>query len=600
MDAFAVAISELLAEALKAIGGTEVEDTPTANATSIAAHVEQPPDTSLGDYAFPCFVLAKALRKAPPVIAAELADALTTRLVDAPLLRGVEASGPYLNFRVDMAEMARRTLPAILSGAYFRIDGERARVMVEYSQPNTHKAFHVGHMRNVALGDALVRIMEYNGHPVVAANYIGDVGTHIARCLWFHLHHRGELGAASEPPPGGHPEERGEWLGELYTAAIRRIEEAPEELKIHSMREVSRVLQAIESGQGEVHALWQETRQWSLEAFDEIYRWLGARFDHVFYESEMEAGGREAVEAGLEQGVFVHSQGAVGVDLEEYDLGFFLVLKADGTTLYSTKDLALARIKFERFGIEESIYVVGAEQTLHFKQVFKTLELLGYEQAAQCHHLPYGLVTLPEGKMSSRAGNTILFSTLRGEMDAYIHRNYLEEHRGDWSDGEIAETARRIAVAAIRYGMVKQDPSRSIVFNMEDWLVSEGDTGTYLCYAHTRIRSILRQVAEAKGMQPDPTADPALLTHENERTLIRSLHDFNRVVSRASETLRPNLVANALFQLCKNFSRAYATCSVLHAESEALARARLALFASTGKLLHEALGLIGIVPPDRM
>ena len=599
MDPFATAISELLAEGLKAAG---VEDAATTSTASIAARVEQPPDTSLGDYAFPCFTLAKALRKAPPAIAVELAAALTPRLADAPLLTGVEAAGPYLNFRVDMTEMARRTLPAILSGAYFqvKVGQARAKVMVEYSQPNTHKAFHVGHMRNVALGDALVRIMEYNGHPVIAANYIGDVGTHIARCLWFHLQHRDELGAASEPPPGDHPEARGEWLGELYTAATRRIEEAPEELKAQSMREVSSVLQALESGQGEVHALWRETRQWSLEAFDEIYRWLGARFDHVFYESEMEAGGREAVEAGLAQGVFAHSQGAVGVDLEEHGLGFFLVLKADGTTLYSTKDLALARIKFERFGIEESIYVVGAEQTLHFKQVFKALELLGYPQAAQCHHLPYGLVMLPGGKMSSRAGNTILFSTLREEMDAFIHGNYLEEHRGDWSDAEIAETARRIAVAAIRYGMVKQDPSRSIVFNMEDWLVSEGDTGTYLCYASTRIRSILRQVAEAKGLEPDPTADPALLIHENERTLIRSLHDFNRIVARASEILRPNMVANALFKLCKDFSRAYATCSVLHAESGELAHARLMLFAATGKLLHEGLGLIGIVPPDRM
>jgi arginyl-tRNA synthetase len=455
-------------------------------------------------------------------------------------------------------------------------------------------------MRNVALGDALVRILEYNGHEVVAANYIGDVGTHIARCLWFYLHHREELGEQAEPPGADPPSARGEWLGMLYTAATQRIDNAPEELKIHYTREVSRVLQALESGEGEVAELWRSTRQWSLDAFAEIYGWLRARFDHVFYESEMEKAGRAAVEDGLARGVFQRSQGAVGIDLEAHGLGFFLVLKADGTTLYATKDLALAETKFERFGVRQSIYVVGAEQTLHFRQVFKTLELLGYEQARDCHHLSYGLVMLPEGKMSSRAGNIIAFTRLREEMHDYIVRNYLGAHRGDWDDAEIAEAARRIAVAAIRYGMVKQDPSRSIVFNLEDWLVSEGDTGTYLCYAYTRVQSILRQVAQARGLEPDAGADLTLLAHENERALIRALHDFNRTVQRAARQLRPNLVANALFTLCKDFSRAYTTCSVLHAESDELARARLALFGATGRLLGEGCRLIGIEPPERM
>ncbi len=594
MDPFIQAIAERLASALRAAG---LDESPEA----LAERIEQPPDASLGDYAFPCFPFAKALRKAPPKIAAELAESVRGSIDGGGLLTGVEAAGPYVNFRVAMPEMARRTIPAILSGAYFSENREpgRPKVMVEYSQPNTHKAFHVGHMRNVALGDALVRILEYDGHEVIAANYIGDVGTHIARCLWFYLHHRAELGEQAEPPPEP-PAARGEWLGRLYTAATQRIDHAPEELKIHYLREVSRVLQAIEAGRGDVADLWRETRQWSLDAFAEIYHWLRARFDHVFYESEMEKSGRAAVEIGLARGVFQRSQGAVGIDLAAHGLGFFLVLKADGTTLYATKDLALAQAKFERYGIEQSIYVVGAEQTLHFRQVFKTLELLGYAQARHCHHLAYGLVTLPEGKMSSRAGNVILFSELRKRMHEYILANYLGAHREEWDEAEIEETARRIAVAAIRYGMVKQDPSRSIVFNLEDWLVSEGDTGTYLCYATTRIASVLRQVAQARGLEPDAGADLNLLVHENERALLRGLHDFNRVAQRAARQLRPNLVANALFSLCKDFSRAYTTCSVLHAETDALARARLALFGATGTLLRAGCRLIGIEPPERM
>jgi arginyl-tRNA synthetase len=204
---------------------------------------------------------------------------------------------------------------------------------------------------------------------------------------------------------------------------------------------------------------------------------------------------------------------------------------------------------------------------------------------------------LPEGKMSSRAGNIIAFSRLRADMDAFIRSNYLDAHRGEWPEQEIAETARRIAVAAIRYGMVKQDPGRAIVFNLEDWLVSEGDTGTYLCYAYTRIQSVLRNAGD---LAVDPHADFALLTQDTERRVIRQIHEFNRVVGQAGGQLRPNLLANYLFQLCKEFSRAYVTSPVLRAESPALARARLALFAATGTVLGRGLALLGIVPPSRM
>jgi arginyl-tRNA synthetase len=584
MNPFLSAIVALLGEALRAAappgGAAPPEIAPGT--------IEQPPDFALGDYAFPCFQLARTLHKAPPAIAQDLAARIRPALAGQALITGVEAAGPYVNFRVSSAEMARRVIPAILEGGYFTANraAGRARVMIEYSQPNTHKAFHVGHMRNVGLGDALVRIAAYNGHEVTAANYIGDVGTHIARCLWYYQRHRRE-----EPPALG----KGEWLGRLYTQATLMIEDAPEEEKARYEQEVGAVLRQLEAREGETYRLWQETRAWSLAAFDEIYQWLRARFDHVFYESGMEAG-RQIVEDGLKRGVFVRSQGAVGVDLEAYQLGFFLVLKGDGTTLYATKDLALARLKFEQFKIDESIYVVGAEQTLHFQQVFKVLELLGYEQARRCRHLPYGLVMLPDGKMSSRAGNVILFSRLRAEMNAYIFSHYLDAHRGEWPDEEIQETARRIAVAAIRYGMVKQDPSKTIVFNLEDWLQSEGDTGTYLCYAFTRIQSVLRLA----GREPRADVDYALLTEEPEKRLIRELHDFNRAVEQAWATLRPNHVANALFQLCKEFSRAYTTSPVLKAETRALGDARLALFAATGRLLERGLDLIGIVPPSRM
>ena len=246
--------------------------------------------------------------------------------------------------------------------------------------------------------------------------------------------------------------------------------------------------------------------------------------------------------------------------------------------------------------MKRSIYVVGAEQTLHFKQVFATLKRMGYKQAEQCFHLPYALVMLPEGKMSSRDGNVILFSQLRKEIVESIQFTHLEEHRKEWSRKELNETSQKIAVAAIKYGMLNQDSNKNIVFSMDDWLVSEGDTGTYLVYAYVRIRSIGRKISR----KVSPDVDFSLLTHPNEKKLLRQMLDFNKTVFNAGEQFRPSLVARMLYEFSKDFSRAYNTCSVMHAKTEQLKAARLLLFHCVAETLQQGLNLLGITPPERM
>ena len=273
-----------------------------------------------------------------------------------------------------------------------------------------------------------------------------------------------------------------------------------------------------------------------------------------------------------------------------------MLLKSDGNTLYSTKDLALAKQKFDQFGVNRSIYVVGVEQTLHFKQVFATLKRMGYEQVGQCFHLSYALVMLPQGKMSSRAGNVILFSQLRKEIIESIQTAHLSEHRQDWSRKELDETAQKIAVAAIKYGMLNQDSNKQIVFSMDDWLVSEGDTGTYMIYAYVRIRSIGRQVPREVSAE----VDFSLLVHPNEKKLLRQMLDFNRTVFNSGEQYRPSLLAQMLYEFSKDFSRAYNTCSVKHAETEMLQAARMLLFHCVAETLLHGLQLLGITPPERM
>ena len=566
-----------------------VDESRTWESSELNRLVEQPPNSEMGDYAIPCFSFAKNLQRSPVQIAAELAEQLQKFISQETPITAIQAEGSYLNFTVSAAAMAEVVLPDVFRGTYFKESSKNARerVMIEYSQPNTHKGFHVGHMRNVALGDSLCRIFRYNGYDVVGANYIGDVGAHIAKCLWFYLNYN------TETPPEHY---RGEWLGELYTQAVKKLDEAKGQKKINFQEEVSRIQQKLEAKDEELTREWEMTREWSVEDFREIYEWLDVSFDHIFFESEVDEKGKQIVIEGEKDGTFERSEGAIGVDLEEEDLGFFLLLKSDGNTLYSTKDLALAQQKFDQFGVKRSIYVVGVEQTLHFKQVFATLKRMGYEQVRQCFHLSYALVMLPQGKMSSRAGNVILFSQLRKEIIESIQTAHLSEHRQDWSRKELDETAQKIAVAAIKYGMLNQDSNKQIVFSMDDWLVSEGDTGTYMIYAYVRIRSIGRQVPREVSAE----VDFSLLVHPNEKKLLRQMLDFNRTVYNSGEQYRPSLLARMLYEFSKDFSRAYNTCSVKHAETEMLQAARMLLFHCVAETLLHGLQLLGITPPERM
>ena len=574
--------------------------------SEIKALIEQPPDAEMGDFALPCFSFSKKLRRSPKQIAEELENLLAPepsedQITDSeellPFSR-IKAFGPYLNFFLDPETLARELLPSIFQKSstvdHHTSDSEkggqgiiREKVMIEFSQPNTHKGFHVGHLRNAALGDSLCRIFRYNGYEVVAANYFGDVGTHIAKCLWYFLNH------CDESAPD---ELRGEWLGELYTKSVQLLETLEGEQAQQAQTEISNLLRRMEEKDPELSKVWEETKQWSMDDFKEIYRWLDIHFDHDFYESDVDEEGRQMVLEGEKNGTFIRSEGAIGIDLETENLGFFMLLKSDGNTLYSTKDLALARRKFDQFSVDRSVYVVGAEQTLHFKQVFATLNRMGYSQAERCYHLPYALVMLPSGKMSSREGNVILFSDMRKQMRDYILDGLLVEQNREWDEKEVEETSHRIALAAIKYGMLSQDPNKPIVFSMEDWLVSEGDTGTYLVYAYVRIRSIGRQVALSVHDQ----IDFSLLDHPNEKLLMRRMLDFERVVWKSGELFKPSLLARYLYELCRDFSRAYGSCSVKHAGSEALQSARLLLFHCVAEVLKTGLGLLGITPPERM
>lgn len=606
-DALAQEVALLLAPAVQAL-------VPELDASEIAGLLAPPPKPELGDLAFPCFRLSKPLKQPPPKIATMLGEALREQ-VGHGLLAGLEPAGPYLNLRLAPAVVGRIVLPAWARGETPEFASTAAskpgRVMIEYSQPNTHKAFHVGHMRNLCLGDALVRLLRATGHEVVAANYLGDVGTHVAKCLWGL-----EALDVGEPPASA----RGEWLGEVYSRASIQLEDWEQAGKAGDAQaqanyaaartRMTAILHGIESRDPAYRELWERTRQWSLDEFDEIYAWSGVHFDRVFYESEVDEPGLALVDEFLAKGVFAESQGAIGIHNPEIKhMPFFMLRKSDGTGLYATKDLALARKKFEEYGIERSIYVVDARQSDHFKQVFLTLKKMGFPQAEQCEHVAYEMVELPSGAMSSRAGTVILFRALREQLAAGLEREHFESIRSQqmMSEEQIQQAIDEVSLAAIKYGMLARDNNQKIVFDMDKWTqVHGGEGGAALSYVAARSASLLR-----KATEHDKPLDPALLRDDAplaahvyaeaaEQTLMQAIAALPGAVAHAAASLRPAIVCAQLYALAKAYNHFQQTCDVIHQADAGVLQARLLLVQATRNALAWGLALLGIPAPERM
>jgi arginyl-tRNA synthetase len=453
-------------------------------------------------------------------------------------------------------------------------------MIIEYGQPNTHKEVHVGHLRNFFLGLAMVRLARAAGNEVVPTSYIGDVGTHVAKCLWaYKKFHDGE-----RPEKG----EEGKFLGSIYTEASQKIEE-DESLK----EEVYEVQRALEAGDEEWNALWKETRQWSLDEMNTIFSELSCEFDRVYFESEVEGPGKELVKELLDKGVAKMSQGAIVMDYESEGLGVFLMLKTDGSSLYATKELALARLKFEEYpDTDVSTHVVDVRQSLYFKQFFRTLEVMGFDK--RMVHLSYDFVTLKEGAMSSRKGNVITYGEFRDEMV----RRTAEETRGrheDWSEEQVRETSWKIAEAAMKFSMLKQDNDRPIVFDIDSALSFDGFTGPYVQYAHARMNSIL---AKAEDLGSVGAEEYSGFTKE-EFDVLRKVAALPDMVGEAARDFRPSVVAQYAFELAQDASAFYRDVPVLNADPVDRDR-RLSIVRSVRTALARALDLLGIQAPDEM
>jgi len=551
------------------------------------------PNIQSGHLAFPCFQLAKKVSQNPAQLAKNLKIACETKLQSkhSLFIKEFIAAGPYLNVVWNFSSLVNVWFQKLNEKTYFHQLYSRSRppkCMLEYSQPNTHKEMHVGHMRNVCLGNSVVKLLRYCGMEVISSTYPGDVGTHVAKCLWYI--HRFKSVAPKE--------NLGAWLGSMYSKAHNLLEEERNTPSEETNRiELTNILNQIHRKDGPYYEEWLQTRIWSIELMKEVYLWLGVDFDYWYFESDVDESSMKLVDQYLAQGLFKLDQGAVGMDLSEENLGFVLLKKTDGHGLYATKDLELARKKFEDLKIEKSLYLVDVRQSLHFKQVFKVLEKMGFPQAKDCVHLPYEMVDLPSGPMSSRKGNIVPIQELMHEMQKSIIQEYLSQYQKEWTSEQINLTAQQVANGAIKYGMCRVDPQKKIIFDLKEWLRLDGNSGPYLQYTATRLNSILNRNA---FLPNGPQSFSGLGLNIAEQDLLVKLLNFHSIVWMAGQKMAVHLVANYLFELSQTVNTFYVQSPILNEPDAQKRQDRLMIVWIAQKVLAKGLALLGIECPEKM
>ena len=488
-------------------------------------------------------------------------------------------------------------------------------VMVEYSSPNTNKPLHLGHVRNNLLGWSLSKIMEANGNKVIKTNIVNDRGIHICKSMLAWL----KWGNGETPESSG---KKGDHLiGDYYVAFDKHYREECAQLKAQYMaqgmeeekaeekakaeapliKEAHEMLVKWEQGDPEVRALWQRMNEWVYAGFDETYKALGVSFDKIYYESNTYLEGKKKVEEGLAKGLFFRKEdNSVWADLTDEGLDQKLLLRSDGTSVYMTQDIGTADMRFRDFPIDKMIYVVGNEQNYHFQVLSILLDRLGFKWGKDLVHFSYGMVELPNGKMKSREGTVVDADDLIAAMIAEARQTSDELGKfKDMSEEEKQEIARIVGMGALKYFILKVDARKNMLFNPEESIDFNGNTGPFIQYTYARIRSVMRK-AEADGLQI-PAALPANAPlNEKEINLIQKLNDYGAAVAQAGQDYSPSGIANYCYELTKEFNQFYHDYSILNAESQEEKITRLVLADNVGKVIKNGMALLGIEVPERM
>jgi len=555
-----------------------------------AIAVEVPENPEHGDYTTNVAMLLSGRLKAPPIkIAQQIVDAITKHQKQSggknpDWLERVEVAPPgFINLWLSEAYFGSQ-IAEVLAGKAGKKEnvasfGKTKNIMVEFAHPNTHKAFHIGHLRNITTGESIVRLLESQGNTVIRANYQGDVGMHIAKALYALL----ELSPyKNEVTTVTGVKNRVEFLGKAYAAGSAAFEASNEAKK--AIGEINKQIYAKDPA---IYPLYQETRQWSLEYFAAIYKRVGSRFDRLYFESECFSGVDRAKDA-VKRGVLKESDGAIIFDGNPYGLDTRVFVNSLGLPTYEAKELALSAMEVSEFGqLDRLIHVVGPEQASFFAVTFKAEELLGIVKPGVQHHLVYGWVKLKKGKMSSRLGNVVLGEWLLDEAKKEVY-NILSKNKSNYTKEEQEVIAEAAAVAAVKYAFLRVGTKQDMAFDLKESVSFDGDSGPYLLYTYARCKSVLRKAQNlAFSIQH-------LALNAEERSIARRIAQFPDVVAEAARNFTPNTLCTYLFHLAQEFNLFYAKHEILGNPQ------RLALTAATAQVLTNGLYLLGIPLVERM
>lgn len=594
----------LIAEAVNEIIKEKSIETPAVEAEKVV--VQDSPDPKMGDLGSPMFVFAKALRSAPPAIALEVAQKIKEK---AKELGEVLNVGPYVNLKLDKTKAISNILKKIEEQReeFGSLDenGKKPlaneKIMIEFSSPNTNKPLHLGHMRNDALGESVSRILKKAGAEIFKVNIINNRGIHICKSmLAYKLFHE----AKGETPQslgikGDH------FVGQCYVEFERYLKgekDRPETAHSEAQQMAEEMLVKWEAGDKEIRELWQKMNDWTFNGVKETYERTGVSFDKFYFESETYLKGKDEIAKGLEKGIFFKAEdGSVRVDVteavgkgkdgEDHEK---VLLRKDGTSVYITQDIGTAISRHDDWPFNELIYVVASEQIFHFKVLFYILKKLGFDWANKLYHLSYGLVNLPNGRMKSREGTVVDADDLIDSLHADALRAIKERGRED-DVGNADEVAEKVALSALHYYLLQVSPVKDMIFNPEESLSFNGNTGPYLQYMGARISSILRK-AEEEGIEPSSPEDAAAyLTSAEEWDLTKRVGEYPQVIAKAAANKDPSVVTAYLYDISKLFAKFYQSCPILSAQDKELKTARLALAKATLHVLKEAMNLV-LVP----
>ena len=533
--------------------------------------LETPPSPELGDYAFPCFQLAKKEKKNPVEIAASLAKQIKP-------IKGIEKiqpAGPYLNFFINRSIQAEFILSSILKPKKLKKKKKKKKVVIESPGPNTNKPLHLGHLRNMALGVSIKNLQEAIGNKIIPVDIINDRGVHIAKSvLAYKLY-------GNNKRPDKKPDH---FVGDFYVLFAKKAAEDPQ-----LEDEAQKLVQKYEAKDRATLSLFKKMNKWAIQGFNQTYKRVGIKIQKAYLESQHYEKGKEIVLNGLKRGIFQkNNEGSIVVNLEEF--GEKVLLRADGTSIYITQDIYVAIKRHKDFHMDKMIYIVGSEQIYHFKILFKILELLGHKSAKNYLHLPYGMVYLPEGKMKSREGKVVDADSLLDQMHSLAKKEIQKRYKS-LSKKEAEKRSEVIALSAVKFFLLKYDPLKDFTFFPEKSISFEGDTGPYIQYTYARASSILRKARAFK---------PAYhFTEDTEHQIINHLSKFQETVKEAAEKYRPHLIAHYSLDLAHLFNEFYHKYPVLTAE-KTIKESRLMLVKATKQVLKTCLELLGIKPLEKM